>query len=285
MSASKSRTQLQAEYYRLGFVLIKSFFDPGEIRQVREDAKRVFANQMYDLSILPAKEVGERQFEAGMFEYFRKDIDGFINSGKTCQHLISLHRLALKAELVDQITRLGVTDPVICTRPVIYFNSKHLAKSEVYYKTPAHQDWRSMQGALNAIVVWVPLVDIGEALGALQIIPQSHLWGLQASEPDEWFRRINNLEREGYESVQVEAGDALFFSAFVVHRSGNNVTDFIRWSCHFRYNDLSERTFIDRKYPNPYLYQPQQALITENFPSPQQLQAVFPTSETHEKES
>ena len=43
-----------------------------------------------------------------------------------------------------------------------------------------------MQGSLNAIVVWVPLVDVAE-LGALEIIPGSHLWGLQESHEDKWY--------------------------------------------------------------------------------------------------
>ena len=75
--------------------------------------------------------------------------------------------------------------------------------------------------------------------------------------------------------VEVKQGDALFFSSFLVHRSGDNVTDAIRWSCHFRYNDLAENTFIERKYPNPYTYAPQQELITENFPNIEYLTNYF----------
>ena len=132
-----------------------------------------------------------------------------------------------------------------------------------------------MQGSLNAVVIWVPLIDVSRELGTLEIIPGSHLWGLQDSREDEWYRRIDGLSDQRYRSVEVKAGDALFFSAFLVHRSGNNVTDSIRWSCHFRYNDLEELTFVSRKYPNPYIYKPQQELVTENFPSVEQLRKQF----------
>ena len=132
-----------------------------------------------------------------------------------------------------------------------------------------------MQGSLNATVVWVPLVDIDTKLGTLQLIPGSHLLGLQDSEEDEWFRRIEHTSDDQYISVEVKAGDALFFSAFLIHRSGDNITDSIRWSCHFRYNDLNEQTFIDRKYPNPYVYKPEQRLITENFPDKPLLKRYF----------
>ena len=133
-----------------------------------------------------------------------------------------------------------------------------------------------MQGSLNAMVVWVPLADVPRKLGALEIIPGSHIWGLQGSREDEWYRRIEGLSDEQYESVEINAGDVLFFSAFLVHRSGSNMTDSIRWSCHFRYNDLEEPTFVSRKYPNPYVYKPQQELVTKDFPSIEELQKVFP---------
>ena len=266
---------LLSQYQQNGFIHFKSFFPPDEVEQVRREAKQVFINQMIHHGILPSHAPDEQQFEAAMTEFFRLDQAAFINCGKTCQHLINLHRLSLNEKLIQQLNAFGVQTPVICTRPVIYFNSRHLAQSEVYYRTPPHQDWRSMQGSLNAMVVWVPLVDVNEALGALEIVPGSHRWGLLPSEQDEWYRKVAEAERFTYQSVEVAAGDALFFSSFLLHRSGNNITDAIRWSCHFRYNDLSEETFIARRYAHPYIYKAQQELITDNFPAPEQLQKVF----------
>jgi phytanoyl-CoA hydroxylase len=266
---------LRELFDKQGFVHLRGFFNSQDVEHVRADAKWVFLNQMTSRGLVAQHDIDEREFEQGLFRYFSEDADGFINCGKTCQHLISLHRLSLHDDLVRQLIALGVKRPNICTRPVLYFNSRHLATSEVYYKSPPHQDWRSMQGSLNAMVIWVPLVDISHELGTLEIIPGSHLWGLLDSREDEWYRRIDGLSDQQYQSVEVRAGDALFFSAFLVHRSGNNICDSIRWSCHFRYNDLEEPTFVSRKYPNPYTYRPQQELVTTNFPSVEQLQSLF----------
>jgi hypothetical protein len=242
---------------------------------VRLDAKWVFLNQMVSRGIVSHASVDERECERAMTRYFSEDPEGFINCGKTCQHLISLHRLTVCEEIVKQLIELGVKRPNICMRPVLYFNSRHLAKSEVYYKSPPHQDWRSMQGSLNAMVVWVLLADAPRELGALEIIPGSHIWRLQDSREDEWYRRIEGLRDQEYQSVEINAGDVLFFSAFLVHRSGDNVTNSIRWSCHFLYNDLEEPSFVSRKYPNPSIYKPQQELVTNDFPSIEELQKVF----------
>ena len=133
-----------------------------------------------------------------------------------------------------------------------------------------------MQGSLDAIVVWVPLMDIDRALGALEMIPGSHKLGLLQAEMMDGY---GNSEESGDESgavpVEVEAGDALFFSAFLVHQSGTNVADAIRWSCHFRYNNLHEPTFVERGFPHPYIYKPQEELITKDFPPRTRVADIF----------
>jgi phytanoyl-CoA hydroxylase len=267
--------KLRESFEERGFVRLNGFFSKEGVERVRTDAKWIFVKQMTSQDFVSRTDPDEKEFENGMARYFSGDLSGFINCGKACQHLISLHRLSLRDDIVAQLVALGVKRPNICTRPVLYFNSRHLAKSEVYYKSPPHQDWRSMQGSLNAIVVWVPLVDVPQKLGALEIISGSHLWGLQKSREDKWYRHIEGLRDDQYQSIEMNAGDALFFSAFLVHRSGDNVTDSIRWSCHFRYNDLEEPTFVSRKYPNPYTYAPEQELVTKDFPSIEELQGIF----------
>jgi len=265
-----------------GFIHLPSFFDAETINEVRESAKGVFVKQMAMQGLVGTDAVTDAEFESALYRFFERDQTGFVNCGKTCQHLISLHRLALNERILEKLRELGVESPNICTRPVMFFNSRHLAKTVSYYKSPPHQDWRSMQGSLNAIVVWVPLIDIDQRLGALEIIPKSHLWGLLDSVEDELYRSIEGTKDAEYVPVEVTVGDALFFSAFLLHRSGDNTTDSIRWSCHFRYNDLNEPTFVERKYPNPYVYKPEQQLVTKDFPTVAQLKRFFtqPTTDS-----
>jgi phytanoyl-CoA hydroxylase len=266
---------LRRQFHEQGFVLLRSFFPRQDVFAVRAEARSVFVRQMLHRGIVEASDVSEAAFEAGMARFFVEQQAAFFNCGKACQHLVSLHRLSLAESLIQQLHELGVEAPVICTRPVLSFHARALAKAEVHYRTPPHQDWRSMQGSLNAVVVWVPLLDVDRALGALEIIPRSHLDGLHDSEPDAWYRHIPGTGESDFVSVEVSAGDALFFSAFLIHRSGNNTTDAIRWSCHFRYNDLAEPTFLARGYPCPYVYKPQQELITPNFPEPAVVRRFF----------
>jgi hypothetical protein len=265
-------------YREDGYLLVKGFFPRAEIETIRNEAKQVFLSQMRRHGIVDTDDLSEAEFEAGMFRLFETDIATLTNCGKQVQHLISLHRLSLSEPLVEAVKSLGLPFPNVSTRPLLYFNSRRLAKKEVYWRLSVHQDWRSMQGSLDAVVVWVPLIDVDRELGALEVIPGSHKMGLLDSEMSDGYGHIDSsVNLPEPVPVEVEVGDALFFSAFLVHQSGASTTDSIRWSCHFRYNNLQEATFVERGFPHPYIYRPQVELITSDFPQRSQVENVFRT--------
>jgi phytanoyl-CoA hydroxylase len=263
-------------YNEQGYALLKRFFDPQEIDRVRDDAKQVFVSQMRRLGLAGGSDLSEEEFERGMFALFDADLQAFTNCGKHAQHLISLHRLSLDERIVRVLRELGLEFPNISTRPVLYFNSPRLAKKEVYHRLTPHQDWRSMQGSLDSVVVWAPLVDVDRALGALEVIPGSHRGGLLPADMEDGYGHIASpVDAAAFVPMEVRKGDALVFSTFLVHQSGTNVTNSIRWSCHFRYNNLREPTFVERGLPHPYIYKPTEELITPRFPEPRQLETIF----------
>jgi ectoine hydroxylase-related dioxygenase (phytanoyl-CoA dioxygenase family) len=221
--------------------------------------------------------IGEEEYDACMFRLFKEHSEVFIGCGKQVQHLISLHKLSLNNKILSLIKDVGLSFPNISTRPVLYFNHPKLAKEKVYHTIDAHQDWRSMQGSLNSLVIWIPLINIDKDKGALEIIPGSHLNGLVTNNVENGFGMIdkNVYKDESFTSISVNVGDALLFSSFLIHQSGNNITNTPRWSCHFRYNDLNEDTFIKRGYPHAYIYKPLEQLITPDFPTQNQINLIF----------
>jgi phytanoyl-CoA hydroxylase len=266
-----------SDYKRDGFLILKSFFKKQTIEEILRDSKRIFLAQFRDRKMTSAKspdDLLEEEFNAFLYRLFEEDLLVLTNCGKQAQHLMPLHRLALDKEIENLLTGIGLSFPNISTRPVLFFNHPKLALKKVYHKMDAHQDWRSMQGSLNSVVIWVPLVDVNKDLGALQVVPGSHRAGLQTDHMDAGFGMVN-VETSKFTSVELEQGDILLFSSFLIHQSGENITNRPRWSCHFRYNDLAERTFIERKYAHPYIYKPQEELITPDFPTEAQLNEIF----------
>ncbi len=270
--------QSVCDYRREGYLHLRSFFPRTEIESLRRDALRVFDHQIRATDAAANLCGSEHDSEQALFRLFRQDVGRFASCGKQIQHLVSLHRLSLDARIVDLLAGLGLAFPNISTRPVLYFNSRHLATKEVYWRVFAHQDWRSMQGSLNSVVVWLPLHDIDRDLGALEIVPASHRLGLLTTEVVERFGKVDRFGDSDFQSVEVEQGDLLVFSAFLVHRSGTNSTDSIRWSCHFRYNDLADPSFVERGYPHPYVYHPVDELMTPDFPRTEDVRRLFEDS-------
>lgn len=265
-----------------GYTLVKSFFLKDEIANVLNQAKGIFFRQFHYKRYLKnnqtlLEDISDEEFNNCLYRLFEEDLTCLSNCGKQVQHLISLHRLSLDERILLKLKDLGIKTPVISTRPVLYFNHPRLAKQKVFHTVDAHQDWRSMQGSLNSIVVWLPLISVDVSLGALQVLPGSHLRGLYTDHIENGFGMValSESDKASMISVEVEQGDALFFSSFLVHASGENTSDTPRWSCHFRYNDLEEPTFIERKYAHPYLYKPSEELITANFPTVEDVQNVF----------
>ncbi len=49
--------------------------------------------------------------------------------------------------------------------------------------------------------------------------------------------------------TKVKAGEALIFSEFLVHRSGKNISDKIRFSIQLRLTDLLSNDYMKKNYP------------------------------------
>jgi phytanoyl-CoA hydroxylase len=272
--------KIDIEHYRKnGFIHLRNFFGKDDIKKIYDEAKSVFYKQFVEMNYTNKSysELTDIEFNHFLFKLFEDDNERIINCGKQAQHLISLHRLALNNKILLLLNEIGLTSPVISTRPVLFFNHPNLAKNKVYHTVDSHQDWRSMQGSLDSVVIWIPLKNISKELGALEILPSSHLFGLRTDYIENGFGMVNlsNEEKLDLVSVEVEAGDILLFSSFLIHQSGNNITNEPRWSCHFRYNNLDEKTFIERKYAHAYIYKPVEELITDSFPCVDDVKSIF----------
>ena len=272
---------LEIEFYKKnGYLFLKDFFQKEVVASILKDAKNIFLKQFIKkgyTNIITLDDINDASFNDMIYRLFVDDLECLSNCGKQAQHLISLHSLSISNQVVELLNAVGLTTPVIRTRPVLYFNHPKLAKQKIFYKVDAHQDWRSMQGSLNSVVIWLPLVDVNKQLGALEILPGSHLQGLKTDHINNGFGMVelNTEEKSKLVTVEVKRGDALIFSSFLIHQSGENITDSPRWSCHFRYNDLDDETFKERKYAHAYIYKPVDTLITPDFPSLQEIDKIF----------
>jgi phytanoyl-CoA hydroxylase len=252
-------------YKKYGFLIVRNLFDKEQIQNITNQAQNIYKTQMMKLNLISSLNITNQEFEDKIKILFQNNFDTFLNCGKQCQHIIDLWKLSLDDKIINIIHFLGVKIPIISTRPVLFSNSKYISKTDMNHTVPPHQDWASMQGSINSIVCWIPLVDIDQKLGSIAIVPASHTCGLLSNEKKESFGLVDKFNDDDFKSCDVKQGDAIFFSSFLVHKSGDNITNNIRWSTHFRYNDLDEKTFVENGYPHAYIYKPKDELLVPSF--------------------
>ena len=240
--------QEKEELINEGFIILKNFFPKNIVQNLRENSKKIFQIQFNHFGY-------NDSFTENMIKLFQEHQEVFINCGKLIQTgLIDLYQLSTNNKLINKLNDLGITCPNMCTRPVLFFNHPKLAKEEHYYKTPPHQDWPSMESSLDSVVVWVPLVDVNNKNGSIIIWPKSHKEGVLPYKNIGGFATVEGF-KNGLQT-ELEVGDIVIFSTLLVHSSGDILDNSIRWSCHFRYTNLENYEYIERGFPNPYIYKP-----------------------------
>lgn len=260
-------------FHNNGFLMFNNFFDAKIINNIRLEAQTIYLKQLNRLNIVQETNItniSTTAFENGMRTLFKNYFNVFLNCGKQAQHLISLHRLSLDDKITNLLKDLGIKTPHISTRPVLFSNHPDIAKSSINHTVPPHQDWASMQGSINSIVIWIPLLDINQDLGSIKVIPESHKHGLITTKRLNSFGLVEELPnntplQDKFISYDVKMGDIIVFNAFLVHQSGNNISNHFRWSTHFRYNDLEDISFIERGYTHAYIYKPIDDIIDKEF--------------------
>ena len=108
---------------------------------------------------------------------------------------------------------------------------------------PLHQDsqyYGPETGHILVISVWIPLVDVDERNGCLQLIPGSHQWGLLpgARRADQNMVSFEDVTQRGTPVPEpMRCGDFLAFHNLTFHGSDVNHSDGVRWSVDIRFRE------------------------------------------------
>lgn len=268
--------QLKRRLDRDGYVIARGLLNPDTVGAVLSDCRDVLRLQAERHGVAGASADGAA-FDASLAGLFRASMPSYLAAAKLTQYLPSLHRLGVDDALLGLLRGLGVRRPVISTRPVVHIVSGDLEVPGGYHRTPPHQDWRSVQGSLDALVAWVPLVASGPDTSPLEVAPGSHRLGLLPAVPHPFGTTVadGRLGDDAFVPLGAVPGDVVVFSMFLVHRTGVSLRPGVRWAVSFRYNNLDELSFAARDFPNPYIYRPKDELLLEGFPTADDIRRIF----------
>ena len=170
------------DYRRDGIVVLRGAVPPVGLAELLRQFHEVFRHQIRRHGISHGA-LGTVAFEDAIRDLFAADMKSYLAAAKATQNLPALHALGTSGPVLDLVRGLGIGAPMIAVRPVVHILAEALKVPGGYHRTPPHQDWRSVQGSLNGLVVWLPLVPVDREFGALEVLPGSHLGGLRPSEP------------------------------------------------------------------------------------------------------
>jgi len=159
-------------------------------------------------------------------------------------HSVSLDEIAKQLLHLDSIQSLGT-------------NSSSL-RIDVPHDKKNIRDWHQdshyfldNKNASDSLVVWIPFDDVEEKNGAVLICPKSHREGRLESVHVEATYGISeqyitdSKKVEKYEQIiaNCKKGDTIFFNMDLIHKSGVNSSDEVRYTAQIRYTSLNKPGF------------------------------------------
>jgi phytanoyl-CoA hydroxylase len=264
-------------YRRDGFAVSRGAIAVAELDAIAEEIRGIFVRRARSLGLAVPGASDHDAFSQLLLKFFAADRNSYLAAARQTQYLSSVHRLGLGASIMQLISEIGLEVPSQSTRPVVHFMADGLRIEGGYHKTPAHQDWRSAQGSLDGVTIWLPIYDVTHSDYPLEVAPGSHMRGLLPSTDDAFGHRIVDglVSDEDFKPLPLRRGDVVVFSGFLVHRTGALGGNRVRIALSYRFNNAADPSYVERNYPMPYVYRPDLRLLRDNFPTTADIDPYF----------
>jgi len=268
--------ELIASYRKNGYCAVPRVLPVGEVEAVLKEMDQIFALQLRRAGRRAAAYQGEATVLANMETLLAADVKAYLAAARHAAKLVSLQRLVSCPEITALCEAFGIHTPTMPTMPVVHIMGDTLKIPGGYFGIAPHQDWPSIQGGLDTITMWVPLLDVDSKQFPIEVIPGSHLRGLWEGEiADNALEIRKGFVDSDFVSVPVARGDVVMFTGFTVHRTGLRDCRGLRIASSTRYENAAEPTFVERNYPCAYKRTVERELIHKDFPSPEQVALLY----------
>lgn len=240
-------SQHERKLYRdEGIVVLKNFVPPSTILQIRqrisELASKIALNRL-SLEIEVSSDADD--FDNGYRVLLERNpsLAGLVYDAT--KKIPQVVRWASGAELESCASALlGCENPLWAARG---YGLRADSPGDKVHKTQLHQDFHSQLGGLPGVVFWTPLRDVALDMGPVIHWPSSHLRGVMPLEVKGQGSQDLLLDSEAVAEALSDAptqdtstvGDVIAIDYLLLHESGLNSSENIRWSLMSRWFDPS----------------------------------------------
>ncbi|RFU47457.1 phytanoyl-CoA dioxygenase family protein [Paraburkholderia sp. DHOC27] len=215
------------DFRRLGFEIITSPTSREQVKTVR------------------------RKFEDRVLAKFADNPVRNRNLIKLLAEDIEVKRFFCAPDLIDALKdRLRMVDPIQTGPIVTHYTSSNTTGNN--YGLPYHQDWPSMGTSSNGVIAWTSITDVGKQGPGLRIVPGSQSLGLWPGDQTESGYVLHQQEIEGFLDLEIEAGDILLMSPFLVHKTRTSSAPDWKLSLSCRFDDLECSEWDKRNFVSAY---------------------------------
>ena len=267
-----------------GYVVLKKSNDNDAVLLALSEIHRLFKEQLHFLDIEYEDGENDSTILQNMEKLFNNDLDRYKSTLRQVNKLFSIQKLVTADPIIHFVKALGLEILSFPTDSVFHCMAGELLIPDGYMRLKAHQDWPAMQSSLDSVIVWSSLMDIASKRKfPLEVIPGSHRNGLL---PGITHDHVYEVAPDCYDSAKftpilVERGDVIVFSSFLIHRTGVGGANELRLACSTRYENVVEKTNVQRAYPSIHRRIVDREIKTKNFPQKQHVEHLFkPTIES-----
>lgn len=264
------------QFNRDGFFIARNLIDSAEVVAVRDGLHKSFKDQLTHLGVA---DCGDDLF-ASMRCLHGSDIGRYKKLVGALWRKLEVYNLMHHPSILKMLSdTFGWKDVFVPGGQVVHIMAQELRIPDGYFGLIPHQDFPSVQGSLDGLVVWLPLVDVDRDNYPLEVIPGSHLAGLLPAKENSnstWEISDARYGVEAYVPVEVNVGDVVFMSLFTVHRSSpRGDAGRLRLALSTRFDNADEGTFVDRCYPTAYVRTVHREQYVDGFPKAEQVARIF----------
>ena len=216
--------ELINNYNEKGFILYKSLIDKTDLQHIKEKFISLIS------SIFPL----ENNFSLNSNEWVNfaeknpNVITKLYDQMRNDQTLLELG----KSEKLTSVVKVIIPEVGLYKKSIFRIDVPFVTKELAFW----HQDNFYVKGNSDEMTVWIPLFTTKVQHGCLSVMPKSHKLG---PVPHEIVIGKKKLPEGIYDReiryIEMDAGDILFFSSYLLHSSNLNFSDQIRYSIQLRY--------------------------------------------------